>query len=173
MVVRNSSERMPSRSVIATNSTPAALIREHCSDILTSPRMQVEARCIQHGSTTVLAHSAQVAAWSLAVARALHVPVNVRALARGALLHDYFGYDWHVPGPDNHLHGFTHPFIACRNAKRDFGVGALEQSIIRTHMFPLVPLPPTNREALLVCTIDTALALQETIAGLRLRAWKA
>lgn len=167
MTERKGHERMPSRCLIAADTTLAALIHEHCSDILASPNMQVEARCFQHGSTTVLAHSAQVAAWSLAAARGLRMPVNVRALARGALLHDYFGYDWHVPGPDNHFHGFTHPFIACRKATRDFGVGPLEQSIIRTHMFPLVPLPPTNREALLVCAIDTALALQETIAGLR------
>lgn len=150
------------RSVIPNDALPADIIRDTCADILAAPNMQLETQHIQHGNTTVLSHSAQVTAWSLIVARELNIPVDAQALTRGALLHDYFGYDWHVPGPENHLHGFTHPFIACRKALRDFNISSHEQSIIRTHMFPLVPLPPTSREALLVCLVDKTLALYET-----------
>lgn len=126
--------------------------------------MQMERRCIQHGSTTVLEHSVAVCALSLVTARDLHVPVDVRALVRGALLHDYFLYDWHRPDhPDNKAHGFTHPFTARRNATRDFAIGAHERAIISTHMFPLVPLPPLTREAWIVCLADTAIAGSETI----------
>ena len=36
------------------------------------------------------------------------------------------------------------------------------------HMFPLVPVPPTCREAWIVCLADKWCALRETVAG-RLR----
>ncbi len=151
------------RRRIARNATPRELMLTHCADILHTPTLQMETRCMQHGSTSILEHSAQVCAWSLVVARELRIPVDEVALARGALLHDYFLYDWHRPHPDNYLHGFRHPFVAARNATRDFDLGPLERDIILTHMFPLVPLPPTSREALLVCLVDTACALHETV----------
>ena len=76
---------------------------------------------------------------------------------------DYFLYDWHKPHPDNKLHGFTHPFTACRNAVRDHHIDHLEQHMIRTHMFPMVPLPPLHREAALLCFADKFVATRETI----------
>ena len=150
------------RTVIPTDVTPAQLISAHCADILAAPGLQIEAECFQHGTTTVLKHSAKVCAWSLVVARELRIPVDVVALSRASLLHDYFLYDWHIPGPDNHVHGFTHPFIAARNAHRHFGVGLHERRMIRTHMFPLVPLPPLSREAWILCLVDKACAFGET-----------
>ena len=41
------------------------------------------------------------------------------SLVRGALLHDYFLYDWHQPHKEYGLHGFTHPSTALRNAVQD------------------------------------------------------
>ena len=51
--------------------------------------------CLQHGSVTVYAHCLRVACTACALARALHLRVDENALIRGALLHDYFLYDWH------------------------------------------------------------------------------
>lgn len=151
------------RSTIDPHDTPVKIIERHAQDILMSAGMREEARCIQHGTTSVLAHSAQVTACSLVVARELGLPVDERALTRGALLHDYFLYDWHRPHPDNVAHGFTHPFTACRNAKRDHHIGRLEQHIIMVHMFPMVPLPPLCREAALLCFADKIVATRETV----------
>ena len=83
---------------------------------------------------------------------------------RGALLHDYFLYDWHDPDPSHRLHGFRHPFFALANAERDFDLTPRERNVIVRHMFPLVPVPPTCREAWIVCVADKACALRETIA---------
>lgn len=142
------------------------LILRHGSDILTSPGMRLSATCMQHGTTSVRDHVLTVTALSLTLARDLHIPVDERALVRGALLHDYFLYDWHKPHPDNVLHGFTHPFTACRNATRDHRIGALERHMIRTHMFPMVPLLPRHREAWLLCIADKIVATRETARGL-------
>lgn len=158
-----------SRSVIPADATPARIILDECADILASPGMATEATCIQHGTTSVLEHSVKVTALALKLAQEWHIPVNARALARGSLLHDYFLYDWHDPEPWHKLHGFRHPFFACKNAVRDFGIGNHEQSMIKTHMFPLVPLPPTNREAALLCLADKIAAANETIRGFKKR----
>ena len=42
--------------------------------------------------------------------------VDKRSLIRGALLHDYFLYDWHDKNKPAKFHGFTHPKIAFENA---------------------------------------------------------
>ena len=158
-----------SRSTIPADTTPAALINEHCGDILASPTMAIEASCIQHGSTSVLTHSARVTALALILAQRWRIPVDARALTRASLLHDYFLYDWHDSEPWHRLHGFRHPFFARDNAVRDFGIGAHEQAAIKTHMFPLVPLPPTSREAALLCLADKVVATAETIEGFQER----
>ena len=123
---------------------------------------------IQHGDVSVYVHVCSVARASLAAADALaHVGLRVdrSSLLRGALLHDYFLYDWHNPENGHRLHGFSHPYTACRNAEVDFDLTPRERNIIRHHMFPFVPVPPTCREAWIVCMADKWCALRETVAG--------
>lgn len=50
---------------------------------------------IQHGSISVYAHCVNVARMSVRIAKWLPIQVNMDALVIGALLHDYFLYDWH------------------------------------------------------------------------------
>lgn len=45
----------------------------------------------------------------------------------------------------------------------DYHLTPREENIIARHMFPLVPLPPTCREAWLVCAADKYCALLETL----------
>lgn len=123
---------------------------------------------IQHGDVSVYRHVISVARASVAVARALErlgVRMDRASLVRGALLHDYFLYDWHDPDPSHRLHGFTHPSAALACAEQDFDLTARERNIISRHMFPLVPLPPTCREAWVVCMADKYCALCETVAS--------
>ena len=59
-------------------------------------------RCIQHGKVSVYAHCVSVADTACVLAETLHLRVNERALIRGALLHDYFLYDWHNKANGHH-----------------------------------------------------------------------
>lgn len=129
-------------------------------------RLGLEDTFYQHGSTTVLEHSIQVAELSCRIARRLNWGVDYEVLMRGALLHDYFLYDWHEQDDGRHrLHGFTHPYMALRNAMEDFDLTEKEMDIIRHHMFPLVPVPPHCREAWIVCIADKLCASRETAYG--------
>lgn len=132
-------------------------------------------RFVQHGGVTVYAHCVRVAVLSCRLAGAFGWEVDRDALIRGALLHDYFLYDWHEKDASHRLHGFTHPRTALRNACADWTLSDREQNIILRHMFPLTPVPPRCREAWLVCLADKLCAMQEmvTTRTARLRARRA
>ena len=129
-------------------------------------RLGQERNYIQHGTTTVFAHSIRVARLSLRLAKRLHLKVNDRALLRGALLHDYFLYDWHEKDPTHRLHGLFHAGTALKNAKKDFRLNKIEENIIARHMFPINPIFPRYKEAWIVCLADKYCAAEETIGSL-------
>ena len=142
------------------------LLRSLIANLEENGRLAQTRTATQHGSTTVFAHCVKVACFSLFLANKLHLTVDVRALLRGALLHDYFLYDWHEKNAGHRFHGFTHPGTALKNAQEDFRLTPVEQNIIARHMFPLYPIPPRCREAWLVCVADKYCALLETLAPL-------
>ena len=117
----------------------------------------------QHGESTVYDHSLNVARAALRAADRLNLKLDREALVRGALLHDYFLYDWHEPDPNRPNHAFFHPRMAWENARRDYDLGDKEADIIRRHMFPVVPIPPRTAEGWVVCLADKLCALQETL----------
>ncbi len=137
--------------------------------LLRSEGMRAERDFLQHGTTSVLRHSLAVALTCLRIAKALRWPVDADALTRGALLHDYFLYDWHEADPSHAWHGFTHARRAADNAARDFAVGATERDMILHHMFPLNPAPPRSREAWILCCADKLCSLRETVRGFAAR----
>lgn len=95
----------------------------------------------------------------------LHIRCSRRELIRGALLHDYFLYDWHIPDDENphRLHGFYHPGVALRNALKEYHLTEREKDIIRKHMWPLTVIPPGCREAWIVSAADKWCSLLETL----------
>ncbi len=118
---------------------------------------------MQHGDISVCEHCISVAYMSVFIARRLKLNVDYRALIRGALLHDYFLYDWHEKDASHSLHGFRHPRKAVENAQRDFKLSVKEQNIILRHMFPLTVIPPACQEAWIVCIADKICAAAETM----------
>ncbi len=150
-----------------------ALLEAMIAELEVRGRFREEMRYVQHGTTSVYEHSIKVAYTSMRIAERFVLRVNYRALVRGALLHDYFLYDWHEKGGHHGLHGFTHGAAAADNAERDYCIEPLERNIIVRHMFPLTPIPPKYKEAWLVCLADKYCALVETLWGLgsRTKRW--
>ena len=141
------------------------------AEILRAEGMRAGRRFVQHGDVSVYEHCINVAFLSLYLARRLHLSVDRSSLIRGALLHDYFLYDWHEDDPSHRLHGFHHAHRALENACRDFSLNEREKDIIAKHMFPLNLRPPRYRESALVCAADKACALLETFGTGKLREW--
>lgn len=140
-------------------------IRAEASDILRSKNFNYMKAHIQHGNVSVNAHVMNVARYSIAISEKLHIACSKRDLIRGALLHDYFLYDWHIPDKENphRLHGFYHPGVALRNASREYELTEREKNIIRRHMWPLTVVPPGCREAWIVTTADKWCSFMETL----------
>mgnify|MGYP003609176246 FL=1 len=133
--------------------------------ILSSDALEMK-QFTQHGTTSVFEHCVSVAKFSLLFSyfleKTIHLKVDRDSLVRGALLHDYFLYDWHDRTPELRIHSFTHPGIALHNADRDFELNDIERDIIGKHMFPLTVVPPRYRESVIVCLADKWCALCET-----------
>ena len=68
-----------------------------------------------------------------------------------------------VADKSHRLHGFTHPYVACRNAEKEFLLNNIERDIIKRHMFPLTPVPPRYKESWIVTAADKLSASYETV----------
>lgn len=143
----------------------AEVVLEHGREILYSPNMEYEKTQRQHGNTTCFKHSVSVAYLSVWMAKVFRSEVDMKSLVRGALLHDYFLYDWRESDPSHKWHGFTHAKTACKNADRDFGLNDVEKDIILRHMFPLNITPPKYKESAIICCADKLCALLEVASN--------
>ena len=139
-----------------------AIVNAYGADILSHEQMQIERDSLQHGAVTTYEHSIAVACLSVKIADRLHLwhHVNLRSLVRAALLHDYFLYDWHEK--DNGSH----------RLRADFELDDIVSNSIRTHMFPLTPIPPKYLEGVIVNIADTLCAIRETLSPSRFHAAK-
>ncbi len=145
---------------------------ECVKDLLSDAMVLSMENFIQHGDVTCLDHCVQVSYMSFRISKRLKL--DYRSVARGALLHDFFLYDWHVTKTKEGLHGFVHSRIALRNATERFKLTGLEQDIIVKHMWPLNITPPKYKESLLVCLIDKYCAtLELEFVDGNIKKWKA
>lgn len=140
-------------------------IKEVLKELDEQGRMKHTQKYMQHSDISVYKHCISVAYTSVELAEKFSWDVNRRELIRGALLHDYFLYDWHEKDGGHRFHGFIHAGRALQNAKRDFELTRREENIILRHMFPLNIVPPMCKEAWLVCLADKICALKETVIG--------
>lgn len=140
------------------------LIWKILNEIRNTSRFKLSKDFIQHGKTSVYMHSVSVAYMSCYLAEKYCLKVDYHSLIMGALLHDYFLYDWHDK-ESNHKrpHGFYHPSAALANAEMDFELNWRVKNIIKRHMFPLTPVPPGCLEGWLVCIADKICSTKETV----------
>lgn len=141
------------------------LMKQYGGDIMQSENFRSTRNYVQHGTIPVRRHCLDVAEHSLVINRKLGINCQEKDLVRGALLHDYFLYDWHDKNRENYqfFHGFYHPGIALKNAQSEYQLSPREQDIIIKHMWPLTIVPPLCREAWVVTMADKYCSLLETL----------
>ncbi len=141
----------------------------YVQDILLNPYFKILKYYTHHGIERY-DHCVTVAYDSFVIAKKLNL--DVRSVARGALLHDFF---FDLPKEQKKemrkstkglkkittFQGFTHPKTAANNARHYFEINALEEDIIEKHMFPLTIKPPRHLESWIVNGVDTSIALKE------------
>ena len=132
-------------------------------EIKNTSRFNETQNYIQHGKTTVMSHCINVAYTAYYMSYKLNLEINEKELIRGALLHDYFLYDWHEKSLKNSIHGYTHPGYALKEASKDFSLSVVEKDMIKHHMFPLTPMPPQSLEGVVLCVADKLCAIKETV----------
>lgn len=117
-----------------------------------------------HGKQSLYEHVVYVARSCYEYSILHNKKVSLRELTRGALLHDYYLYDWHVLEGRQRLHGLRHPLIALKNAKLEFDLSDKEKDIIKKHMWPLTLFAiPRYRESFYVMWFDKVCAIKEMI----------
>lgn len=129
-------------------------------ELLKHEKVKSMSTYIQHGTTNCYDHSLYVSYISYRVCKRLNL--DYKSAARGALLHDFFLYDWHIPGNSEGLHGFSHPKRAHDNALSYFKLNHLERDIILKHMWPLTLSMPRYVETFVVVFVDKYCSIMET-----------
>lgn len=124
-----------------------------------------------HHNSSIYIHVQEVAYLSYRICKLLKL--DHHSAARGALLHDFFLYDWRnhdVPDlPRHKYHGIEHPAIALANARKHFSVNEIEADIIRKHMWPLTLVPPKYKESFIVSFADKYLSSKEFLSEYKKR----
>jgi uncharacterized protein len=111
----------------------------------------------RHHDRTALTHSLAVSTRSWAMARRMRL--DAVSVARGALLHDFFLYDWREV--ENSHHPTMHARVALANARARFSLNPMEEDIIVTHMWPIGKPFYSYRESALVSLVDKYVSTRE------------
>ncbi len=140
------------------------MINYYGKEILSSSNMIKSQEYYQHGAISVYEHSLKVAVCCLKLVDKFNINVDKSSLVRGALLHDFFLYDWHNKDDGSHRwHGFKHAKTALKNANKEFKLNKVEKNMILSHMFPLNMVIPKYKESIVLTIADKLCAFKETI----------
>ena len=120
------------------------------NDIATNPNVLSLKNRVQHKNKSRYYHCLCVSFYSYAICKKLKL--DYVSAARGAMLHDFYYYDWR----DKNVEG-----------QKKFDLNELEEDIIIKHMWPLTLRFPAHRESYIVTLVDKYCASREMIKMLR------
>ncbi len=137
---------------------------EELNRIKRDPKIQRLRKYEQHKCSNTYEHVCHVARMSHKIEKKLHVNVDEKSMLRGAILHDYYLYDFRDNPVGAYEHGTKHAEIALENAEKEFQLNDIERDIIYSHMWPLnITHLPRTKEAWLVTAADKICAVQEMV----------
>lgn len=131
------------------------------SDIINHPTTQQMKKYRQHYDCTCFDHCLAVSYYSYKICKNLNL--DYKSMARAAMLHDLFLYDWRVRQPGRKgFHAFRHPYTAYRRASALFSLNKKEKDIIIKHMWPVTIIPPRYAESFIITLVDKYCAISES-----------
>lgn len=122
---------------------------------------------VQHMRGSRYTHCYWVAFYTYVITKKLGL--DYISATRGAMLHDFYFYDWRNKGVQGqkHFHIYRHPRIALNNATENFELNEVEKDIILKHMWPLTLRLPRFPEGYIVTLVDKYCATREFFRYLR------
>ena len=116
---------------------------------------------VQHMKGSRYKHCYEVAFYTYVLTKKLGL--DYISATRGAMLHDFYFYDWRNKGVEGqkHFHAYRHPRIALHNANENFELNDVEKDIILKHMWPLTFPLPRFSESYIVTLVDKYCATRE------------
>jgi len=135
-----------------------------CKQMVNHKLVQSMKRYRQHGDISTFDHSLNVLKISYMIADKWNLSEDeIKNLIIGALLHDFYLYDWHDGRRRKEgIHAWSHPVVALKNANEYFDLNDHQCNIIRSHMYPTCFLhPPKCKEAWAVVLADKYCAISE------------
>ncbi len=105
----------------------------------------------QHLNTSRLQHCINVAYYTYKMSKSLKL--DYISATRGAMLHDFFVYDWQEVHSFNE-HKNMHPKVSLENAKKYFEINNIMEDCILNHMWPATNTKPKTMEGHIVQIAD-------------------
>lgn len=154
----------PLKPIHQKNDAEQILMESLIKDIIETPQYQ-QLKNFRHHDQTIYDHNIRVTKLAYRLSR--YFSVDTRSLIRGAMLHDFFFYDWrHHKGEG--LHAFTHAEESFKNAMKHYqNINQIEKDIIIKHMWPLNIELPSFFETVLVTVSDKAVSTYEVMLMIR------
>ena len=120
-----------------------------------------------HRGSNCYIHSFRVAKKAIKNAiRLFKKNIDLEVVLIGAILHDYYLYDWRSNREYRKGHAKNHQKIASENASRDFDVPLEIKKVIESHMWPFnIKSFPNTREAKVVSFADKSVATMEAFTS--------
>ena len=139
-------------------------------DIVSSEEYRTMKNNQHHVKSNVYNHSVKVAYLCYKHHKRFGTKIDLQEFIRGALLHEYYLYDWHDRKPEHRYHGFMHPKRALKNALQKYpDLTEMEKDMIVRHMFPLTVIPPKTKAGWIICFYDKVAAISDYLGKNR---WK-
>ena len=136
---------------------------EIVKDIINNETVAEMKKYRQHCDINTFEHCLNVSYISYRICKKLKL--DYKSMARGAMLHDLFLYDWRNSKKELNLdgyHAFVHPQIALENASKIYDLNDKEKDIIVKHMWPVTLALPKYKETYIITLVDKYSALQES-----------
>ena len=139
--------------------------QEILSALQSNRHVQDMKKYTHHGKVSTFEHCEKVANLSYEIDKSLSLNADLNVLLMGAMLHDFYLYDWHECDDGRHrLHGFKHASTANENARKYFAVDDKTSHVILSHMWPLnIKKLPCSKEAWIVWAVDKIVSIDETL----------
>lgn len=132
-------------------------------DIINNETVAEMKKYRQHYDINTFEHCLNVSYISYKICKKLKW--DYKSMARAAMLHDLFLYDWRNSKKELNLdgyHAFVHPKIALENASKLYNLNDKEKDIIAKHMWPVTLALPKYKESFIITLVDKYSALQES-----------